>query len=360
MFETANDSEVRKRVTIDDIATTAGLARTTVSDILNRNAGSRYSKATRTRVDEAVRKLGYNPSRAAQQLARGRSGQVGLLLTRDFSNPFFAHVADFVERAIRARQFHLQLAVANDDGQRIHSFRKLLGDEVEGLVIGPFYEPLDLKIYQDQLKGSVPIVVFGGAFQCPFDLVSLDHRCGYELLVDHLIELGHRRVGFLGAVEPRREVAGQPNSESHSKPLRDKGVLAEGWVVTHNDQGNLDTLVPTLTAFGQRFLNTPVDERPTAVMCLNDNTAMVALSVFHRLGIQVPKDLSVTGFDNLVTGKFLVPTLTTVETHSDQQMSAAVELLFGRMDSSSGAGIRHLSIRPDLVVRTSTAPPGRF
>ena len=112
---TASKRPTRRRVTLEQVAIAAGVGRTTVSDILNRNAGDKYQDETRKRVEEAVRKLGYTASRAAQQLARGRSGVIGLILTRDLSNPVFASRVEVVEKEIKRMGYRMQLAFTEGD-----------------------------------------------------------------------------------------------------------------------------------------------------------------------------------------------------------------------------------------------------
>lgn len=361
MSERSETIPLRRRVTIADVASAVGLARTTVSDILNRQAASRYSPETRHRVEQAVIELGYNPSRAAQQLARGRSGRVGLLLTRDFSNPFFAHVADSVERAIRSRGYQLQLAVTGDHrNQGVESVKRLMGEDVEAMLIGPFYETLDLQLFREHLEKHIPIVVFGGLFDCPFDLVAIDHDLGRQQSLDHLLALGHRRIGYLCA-PPSRATDGQAQlSFSILDLIRSHGVLDESSVLWHVDTGNLESIASSVRTFARRFVETPREARPTAVICHNDQVALVALSVFAELGISVPGDLSIVGFDNLPEARYLVPAITTVELNTEAQMSAAVAQLLARLvgegDAAPDAGKpARIIVKPQLIVRASTA-----
>ena len=356
----ANRSEIQvpagKRVTLAQVASAAGLARTTVSDILNRNAGGKYSECTRELVSQTVARLGYAPYRPAQQLARGKSGQVGLLLTRDFSNPFWARVANAVERALRARKYRLQLAVSENDpdAEAAHA-RQLRDDGVEGLIVGPVYEPKDAELHQAYLRGLLPLVIFGMRSD-RFDSVVIDERASGDLATTHLQGLGHRRIGYIAAPDADLDAAEVSRFSAMRDRLRTAGTYEPRWIIRHPDQGRYEDFAAAADRFAAQWLAAPADQRPTAVLCHNDQCATAALACFHRRGLAVPGDLSVVAFDNLPEAAFLIPALTTIDNCVEQQMSAAVDLLVQRLDAGRGRA-RTVVIPPRLVVRDSTSPP---
>ncbi|NJL30663.1 MAG: LacI family transcriptional regulator, partial [Phycisphaerales bacterium] len=225
-------------MTLEQVAVATGLGRTTVSDILNRNVGDKYSRATREQVLKAVRHLGYTPSRAAQVMARGRSGLVGLLLTRDFSNPFWARVANHVEQELRARQFRMQLAITQgrpeDERQLVD---QLYGDQIEGLIMGPVYETLDLEEHHNVLRGRLPVVLFGGICGNDFDNVALDHEAGKRIALEYLLARGHKRIGYLCA-PPSRLRPDEPNVEYH-----DYQTFSKKWAC-YNRSGSSGSRTP--------------------------------------------------------------------------------------------------------------------
>jgi LacI family transcriptional regulator len=360
-----------RRVTLLDVAREAGLSRTTVSDVLNRGeAGRLYAEETRRRVQAAVRTLGYAPSSSAQKLARGRSGLIGLVLLRDFSNPYFARLADAVDREVRRRGMRLQTAVRTCDEQdEEHCAREdarlieqMQADEVEGLLMGPVYERLDLRQHKHLFTGALPTVLFGSAMhhggegRSGLDTIGYDAIASRSLAVEHLRELGHTRVGYLCAPPNRVD----PTAVDHVAGLR---LLAEAgmfagpqWVMWQPDDGVLDHYAAAAESFAEQWHTTQPSRRPTALICLNDASAMAALGVFHRRGIRVPQDVSLVGNDDLPEAAHLVPALTTISNDVTAEMRLAVGRLTARIEDPSLPAIAQAG-EPRLVVRDSTAPP---
>lgn len=343
----------RGRVTLEDVATATGLGRTTISDILNRDEAGRYSDQTRKLVAKAVRELGYAPARAAQQLARGRSGLIGLLLTRDFTNPFFARVADLVERTVRERGYRLQLAIAaGDQKTELDRIRQMQGDAVEGLIVGPVYEQLDIEQHRSVFGGGLPMVLFGGPFDSEFDHVALDHQAGWRVRIEYLKRQGHQRIAVL-CLPPSRETS-EPTNPPHLglQLMKRAGVLDLDWVQWQPDTGHFADSYGACLKFARRWKTTRKADRPTAAICLNDQVAMTALSAFAQQGIRVPADLSIVGYDNLPESAYLVPPLTTVDNNVNEQMEACVELLIDRIAHPGRERVVR-TIRPKLVMRES-------
>jgi LacI family transcriptional regulator len=341
------------RVTLEQVAKATGLGRTTISDILNRNAGSKYSVETRELVEKAVAELGYSPARAAQQLARGRSGMIGLMLMRDLSNPFFARVADLVEREIRKRGYRLQMTITDGDHEHeLERIRQMHSDAVEGLIVGPVYESLDMEQHRNVFRGGLPIVVFGGPFECEFDQVTLDHSGGWSMRVKHLAEQGHRRVGVL-ALPPSRLSPDHPNLRHEGlKMLSRAGILELEWVFWQADTGHFQDFYATATRFARAWKNAEPGKRPTAMVCHNDQVAMTAISALAGAGIRVPEDVSLIGYDNLPESAYFVPPLTTVDPNVVEQMGASVELLLDRIKNPNRERVVKV-ISAELVCRES-------
>ncbi|MEO0587640.1 MAG: LacI family DNA-binding transcriptional regulator, partial [Planctomycetota bacterium] len=225
-------------MTLSMVAKDVGVGVTTVSDILNRGIASRYSPEMQRRVHEAVDRLGYTPHRGAQMMKRSRSGVVGLLLTRDFSNPFWARFADETEKALRARGFLLHLGVCDGDPDTEAShMQRLLSEQIEGLIIGPIYENKDLETHRNIVRGQVPTVVYGSDVG-ETDVVAADNVANGRLMGEHLLELGHTRIAAL--FDPSSdEVAFERNTFGGlSAALTRAGHrLAPEWLVRQADTG---------------------------------------------------------------------------------------------------------------------------
>ncbi len=366
----------KQRVTLKDVARHAGLSRTTVSDVLNRGdaAAGLYADETRRRVEASVSVLGYRVNNTAQKLARGRSGLIGLVLLRDFSNPYFARFADAVGREVRSHGMRLHLAIRSVDADASEAERaqhdaelieQMSDDGVEGLLLGPVYEELDLSQHEALVSGLLPTVLFGGQRRADLDAVTEDGNAGRRLAIEHLAELGHRRIGFLCAPPNRSD----PTRVDHVFSLRlleELGLFAgPQWVAWQPDSGDLDDYAAAAEAFAEAWATANPAERPTAVLTHNDAAAMAALGVFARRGIRVPDDLGVVGYDDLPESAHLVPALTSVNCKVPEQVAAAVSLLLARIAGSSGSpggsgGSEIARTVPHLCVRASTNwHPGR-
>ncbi len=343
------------RVTLAQVADASGLARTTVSDILNRNAGSRYSEATRQKVAQAVAKLGYAPSRAAQVMARGRSGMIGLMLTRGFANPFWARVAEFVQRKLHESNYRMQLVIVDHyaPDEELALVRQLHSDQVEGLIVGPVYESLDLEIHRNVFRGKLPIVTFGEIFDCEFDCIGLDHPKGIELALDHVISAGHQRIGYLGMPPSRVSPDGVNEDHSIIAAYKAKHVYEPRSFYWQNDTGELVEIADHVARFADDWLSCDPSTRPTAMLCHNDQVATVALSILPTHGIRVPDDLSLVGYDNLPESAYTAPPLTTIDNHVQQQMHQATQQLIKRIDQPDMPRVQR-KIPPSLAVRKTT------
>ncbi len=342
----ADPAAAKHRVTLKHVAQASGLGVTTVSDILNGRDGerTRYSKQTQAKVHRVVAELGYTVDRAAQQLRRGRSGVVGLLFTRHLLDSFFARTLDLAEGELRRRGYNLMLAIGHGHGveDRVEQLRQ---ERVEGIIFGPAYDVDDVA---PLLASDVPAVVFGGKCGGRFDEAYIDHAAARRLAVQHLLGLGHRRVGFL---ELHRSKS--PAVEDDAARLAAMGVGGGDWWVPDSGTQDAAAVYDAAAAFARRWQAADPADRPTAVLCHDDHTAAVALSAFWAAGVRVPADLSVVGCNDVPTARYLVPPLTTVDLHVERQMAAAVDLLVDRLahPDSPAAAVR---VEPELVVRAST------
>jgi LacI family transcriptional regulator len=338
-------------VTLAQLAEATGFSRTTVCDILHRGPAARsYSDQTRKRVHDAVENLGYVPSMAARQLRRGRSGRIGLILTIDFSGQFFAEAAAAIERELRERRYRLQLAVTNGDPQtEYEQMVRLQEDQVEGVIFGPVYETTELEQHRTFFQGRVPTVLFGGVCGSEFDEVALDHIAARRLAAEHLLGKGHRRIGFLCAP---RSLATQQLSMSLREELKRCGVQGGDWIVEYPVPRSIQDFFVGALEFAKRWKSSPASDRPTAMVCLNDEVAMTAISALAAEGIRVPHEISLVGCDNIPGSEYVVPALTTIDNHVEQQMNAAVTLLIRRLKNPEGPPVLR-RISPSLVKRKS-------
>ncbi len=340
-----------KPVKLADLARRVGVCVTTVSDILNRPAGTRYSAATRERVQRLAAESGYVPSRTAQQLVQRRSGEIAFVLTRTLGNPYWARVLDAVERELRAQGYRIQLGMADvTSGAGADRLSAIRGSQVDAAIIGPVYTLQHLQSVERALRGSPPVVLFGYDLGVYDAVLADDYRCG-QIAAELLLEHRHTRINYFCGPAPELERAG-----AKCRGLRERlatcGAFDPAWYTFCFDSGALADIAAVCDSFTRRWRAAPPSRRPTALFCHNDQVALVATGAFFRAGIQVPRDLALIGCDNLPESAHLVPPLTTIDNHVGEQMRLVVETVLWRM-ANPAAPRRVQVVAPTLVVRES-------
>lgn len=346
-----------QRVSLRHIARELQLSTSTVSDILNPEKTGRYNAHTVQRVREAVERLHYIPSKTAQLMRQKKSTTLGLVLTRDFRNPYFARLAHAAQTVARRLGYLLETVIVDDGdtGSESECVRRLEDQRVEGVVIGPLYEPLDVERHAALVGIHCPVVTLGGSGDRRWDDVRLDAMEGWKNLLQHLHGLGHRRIVLFGL-----PLSKAPHVAALSRTLpalaQREGFAKGTDVRLLTDTGDCAQAYAAADEFLAAWRTRPARQRPTAAVCLNDLTAMTFLAACHAHGLRVPDDLSVTGCDNLPESAYWSPPLTTLDNFVDRQMDMALRRLLERIDRPSDPRVR-LMIEPALVARASTGVP---
>ncbi|MGV4985921.1 LacI family DNA-binding transcriptional regulator [Streptomyces sp. NPDC001709] len=325
--------------TIRDVAERAGVSKSLVSLVL-RGSGP-VSPEKRDAVLRAVRELGYRPNAAARSLSEQRTRTVGVLLD-DLRNPWFVDLLDGLNSLLHAAGLHMLLADARLNRRMGHDLAEPFLDlGVDGLVIvGTVPDAGGL----GALARRMPMVVAGAREPRPegVDVVAGDDERGARLATEHLLGLGHRRIAHLaghGEVGALRRRGFEAAMRAHgAEPVVEPGDLTE-------EGGYRGTV---------RLLSRP--ERPTALFAVNDMASVGALSAAGELGLGVPRDLSVVGYDNTSISRLRHLWLTTVDTAPYEIGRRAARCLLDRFDRPDGEGSVHLAA-PTLEIRGTTAPP---
>ncbi|MDH6630158.1 DNA-binding LacI/PurR family transcriptional regulator [Streptomyces sp. LBL] len=327
--------------TIRDVAERAGVSKSLVSLVLRGSEQVRSEK--REAVLRAVRELGYRPNAAARSLSEQRTRTVGVLLN-DLRNPWFVDLLDGLNPLLHDHGLHMMLGDARLNrrtGQDLA--RPFLDLQADGLVVvGTLPDPAALGTVAER----IPVVVAGAREPVPagVDVVAGDDERGAGLVTEHLIGLGHRRVAHLagyGAVGELRRRSFEAVMRAHGLADRAPVELSD-----MTEEGGFRTAV--------RLLSRP--ERPTAVVAVNDITAVGVLSAAEELGLRVPEDLSVTGYDNTSISRLRHLWLTTVDNAGHEVGRRAARCLLDRFEGAGGTGRVHLAA-PTLEIRGTTAPP---
>ena len=334
-----------KSATLRDVAKRAGVSVATASRVVSGTAAVR--PATRERVERAMRELLYVlPGRTET------SGAIGLLVP-EFANPVFATLAQAMETRATAAGFATILCnTAGSAMREVDYVRMLLERRVEGMVFISS-EITDVRgehLHYTQLleQGARLVFVNGGAESLPVTSVGVDERASGRIATEHLVELGHRRIGFVAGEEfalPTRE-----NARGRAEALAAAGLdatrdVAHAGFTVHGGRRALRAIVEAADG-----------DRPTAVICSNDLMAIGALMEASALGIRVPADLSIVGFDGIEAASWTQPPLTTVEQPIDEIAGTAIEALQALVEDA-GQTLPSYVFRPRLRVGGTTAPP---
>lgn len=332
------------RVTIKDVAARAGVAISSVSSALNGRPG--VSEETRRKIVEAADALGFVPSMRGKSLAGKKTFAVGLVVHRDRDvlemDPFFGAFINGIESWIDDRGFALVLQTSPNGAGTLERYRRLAaGRRVDGVFLNEL-EVEDPRVALVRELG-LPAVGINPDADFPLPSVRQDHRPGIEELIDHLIAFGHRSIGFVGG--PDRFIHSRQRETAWRRALVERGLhpgpVAEGGFTYEGGIASASAMLATRV-------------RPTAVVCANDLSAMGFMAQAQHLGLDIPGDLSVAGYDGIQLGTYLRPSLTTIQTHPKQTGYEAARVLLEIIDGSPAVDVDIAAAA--LVVRESTGP----
>jgi DNA-binding LacI/PurR family transcriptional regulator len=336
----------RRRTTIGDVARLAGVSNGAVSLAFHGQAG--VADSTRQRIIAAADELGWRPSIGARALLSSRAFAVGLILARDpellGADPFFPSFIAGVESELAGRGYSLVLQVVPDERDAVTAAYRRVAQE--GRVDGVFLADLrrgDPRLPLVEELGLPAVAVGRPAERTGVPVVAIDDRGGVRQAVEHLIELGHRRIAFVGG--PPGYVHSASRASAWRQALRGSHLTA-GPVETGDFTGDGGA------AAMSRLLARP--ERPTAVVFANDLMAIAGMSVAVQAGIDVPADLSIIGFDDVPLAAHVHPPLTTVRQDVIAWGRASAAALLSVVEDGA---LRVTPLPPSqLVLRASTAP----
>lgn len=340
---------MKERTTLRDIADQAGVSLTTVSQTLN-NKGA-ISELTRNKVMSAAEKLGYQ-QRTLSVPRQGSLNTLTMLIKRDPNekapNPFHYYVMQGIEEQCKRLGLELRLSSLNvDENSRIlelPSATDLRGTD-GFLIVGAVVE--DGATFLNTLGERPVVFVNGYLYGSSYDRVEIDNRVGAYEATAHLLEQGHEHIGFVGGGAGVHPSVGE-RREGYFNALRDAGLepsyCADSIILT-----------PDYAAGAARDL---LGAYPaiTALVAASDNVAMGIYRAAKELDLQIPRDLSVVGFDNLHSAEHLTPPLTTMHIDKEYLGAAAVRHLYGASDYPNRPNVT-LLVKPELVRRQSVSRP---
>jgi LacI family transcriptional regulator len=330
-------------LTLEQIATIAGVSRATVSRVINSDPN--VSEKTRARVMGVIDQLNFQPNRAARSLAGGRAGVIGLVIPVGvgtiFAEPFFSLLIQGVTSESNSRDVSTMLWLAEPDYERRMITKILYNGLVDGLIISSTTS--DDPLIEAVCRGHMPFVVVG-RYPCREELtyIDSDNLTGAYQAVEHLLGLGRQRIATITG--PQNTAVGQDRYLGYVQALRQHGQTLLPELVVESDftdGGGYDAM--------QRLL----PHHPDAVFIASDWMALGALRALRAAGLRVPEDIALVGFDNIPLASQTTPPLTTIRQQILQMGALASQMLLDLLDNPGSPPVQKI-LPTELVVRESS------
>ena len=335
-------TKARKSVTLRDVAQHAGVSPKTVSNVIN--DWPYITDETREKVQASIKELGYRPSFLASSLRTGRTNTIGIMIA-DITNPFFGQLIRGIEDVLSSAGYGIFLANTNEDLEKeINYLERMVRWGADGLLM--FGSRASSEMLAELIDESIPIVSENSqAERGNMTIMKVDNIQGAHLAVQHLAQSGCRRIAHLGGPALReatdsRMVGYQQALESVGYPFDPKLV----WRCSPSIRGGYQAAI--------QFFK---EERPDGVFCYNDLIAIGTLVACRQLGLRVPQDVAIVGFDDIAMAALVDPGLSTIRVRQVEMGRFAGRLLLDRL-SSGNSTVDYVTVPVELVVRRSTDP----
>ncbi len=336
-----------KRLDIRDVASHAGVSIATVSRTIN--AVPTVDKELAARVWRSIAELNYFPNTQARALVSGKSRLLGLLIS-EITNPFFPELIQGFEEVATEHNYEILIGSTNYDTRRMEMcIRRMIERHVEGVAVMTF--GIEGPLLDELVSRNIPMVFVDAAITGTKAAVLLvDYQQGFTEAVRHLHALGHTRIGFITGPMAQRTCELRLQAYRHALELSGLDSPPE-WIVegNHSLSGGMAAMEKLLKS----------RERPTAVLCSNDLSALGVLRSLASAGIAVPGEMSVVGFDDIDLTQFVYPPLTSIRMSRSDLARGAFSLLRAQVEGAEPAAQRRAMVPTSLTVRESTGPAVR-
>jgi len=341
-----------KKPTIKDVARRAGVSIATVSFVLNDRPGQVISDRVKKKVWKAAEELNYHPSATAAGLARKRTHNVAIVFYREenlVANHFYSFVVQgAIKEAIRENYNLLFSYVANTYSGYADLPKIIREQNAEGAV---FMQRIEPQLIRDIEERGIPVVTvdhFPPMQQV--NTLQIDNRRGGRLAAEHLLDLGHEHLAYLHALVDRPSII--ERAEGFEQAINERGLKFDrtSQLIECADLTYEAGYPQVLKALQRK-------RRPTALFCANDEMASAALRAAHEMGLVVPRDLSVVGFDDISMSNFTDPPLTTIGLDKEELGARAMQRLLELVEKKGEPGPRRDLVPVQLVLRQSTSRP---
>lgn len=328
-------------VTIKEVAKEAGVSIATVSRVFN-DSGP-VNDDTREKIMAVARRLRYTPHGGARSLIMAKTNTLGVLLP-DLYGEFFSEVIRGIDQAARRAGYHVLLSSSHNKADEIGAAMKAMRGRVDGLIV--MYPDINKRILTASLSDSMPLVLLNCDIQGDdYVCINIDNYTGAYAMVQHLIEVGHRRIAMIKGAPSNFDAA--ERLRGYRAAMRDGKAECSGALEHFGDFSEA-------AGFTAAEAILDLDPRPTAIFAANDATAIGALSAARQKGLEVPADVAIAGFDDIPMAGYINPPLSSVHVPINELGGRAITCLIDAVTGrGNGKGRREL-LPTTLVIRDSS------
>lgn len=327
---------------IREVSKVAGVSIATVSRALSHP--EKVSKESLSKVHAAIEKVQYRPNMMARNFRSARAYSI-VVLVPHIANPFYATVIRGIEDVAQEKGYSVLLGDTRNSVKREADYLNLVETKQADGVIQ----------FRPHIPGSpapadhIPMVNATGCEETPYPSVRIDNAAASKAVVDYLISLGHRRIGVISGLADNRHTIDR--MKGYRQSIKEAGIAFDEKLVAEGDF----TMWSGLNA-SNHFIQ--MKERPTAIFSLNDEMAIGAIQGLKKAGINIPGELSITGFDDIEFSKYSDPPLTTIAQPAEELGKTAMNVLLKLMEGKDLPQTEYI-LPFEFVIRKSTTPPGR-
>lgn len=334
--------------TIIDVAEKANVSTATVSRVLNQKyCNIPISEKTKSRVLKATAELKYKPNALARGLVTQKTRTIGVIIP-EISTLFYPEVVESIENFARSKDYHIILCMSGDNSKEEKKcLETLLEKRVDGFIISPAQLGTPNNQYFEELEEEkMPLIFIDRHIEkVERDFIIIDNTLGAYKAVDYLINLGHRRIGYIAG--PRNLSAVQDRLTGYRKALENHNLRCEDGLIKElsnlKKEGGYQVM--------KEFLE--MDNPPTAIFAINDMVAIGALKAIREAKLKVPENISLVGFDDIELASFLEVPLTTVSQQQYRIGNLATRILIDRIEKKGEKKPQKIVLEPKLIVRES-------
>jgi LacI family transcriptional regulator len=332
-------------VSIKDIAKSLGVSTATVSKALNNKPG--ISKEMRLKVLKKAEEMGYIINSLARGMKTSKTFTIGVLIS-DITNPFFSEVILSMERVLYAKKYNLIICNVGESHEKEREYLELLvSKKVDGIIAAPTADGQNVSIYRNLIRHGMKIVLFDRLIpEIETDSVVIDNRAAIYDAVRYLAKKGHRKIGFIYGIE--NSYTGCERLKGFREAVKDLGLEShEEWIRSgyFRESESHECALEILKG----------KERPTAMVAANDFTTLGIMRAAKEIGLKIPEEFSIIGFDDLEWMSIYSPPITTISQPTDVIGMSAATLLLDALENEGIHPLRHVVLKTTLVERESVS-----